>query len=103
MIQQVLDRRTLRDFLADMKSEATATLRSPRRRAIAKTPLDDFLGKDLHRLLGDLRQAMKDLTTARVDSQKQRPSRSSFKIDPISDFKAYIPQSPVLSNLQAAI
>src|SRR6266481_3130066 len=103
MIQQVLNRRLLEDFLAGMQSETAATLQTPRRRAAAKTPLDDFSESAIRGLLGEIREAKRDLTVpARTDAQ-QRASPRAAKTLSVSDRKAYIPQSPVLSNLQSAI
>jgi hypothetical protein len=103
MIQQVLNRRLLEDFLAGMQSEAAATLRSPRRRAVGKTPFDDFSESAIRKLLAEIQQAKRDLTVpARTDAQKRGASRAPKTLS-VSDRKAYIPQSPVLSNLQSAI
>jgi hypothetical protein len=103
MIQQVLNRRLLEDFLAGMQSEAAATLRSPRRRTVGKTPLDDFSESAIRKLLAEIRQAKRDLTVpARTDTQKRASSHTAKTLS-VSDRKAYIPQSPVLSNLQSAI
>jgi hypothetical protein len=104
MIQQVLDRRFLEDFLAGMESESASSLRSTRRRAIRKTPLDDFSEKQVRELLTDIRQARKDLSVpSTAVSQRRGSVRSGAKDLPTQDRKAYIPHSAVLSNLQSAI
>jgi hypothetical protein len=104
MIQQVLDRRFLEAFLSEIESETEITLKPSRRRAIQKTPLDEFSEKQIRELMSDVRQAQKDIATpAEPRSQRRGPARSSPKSLGPADRQAYIPQSPVLSNLQSAI
>ena len=104
MIQQVLDRRLLQDILVSMESEVKTSLKSPRRRGLRKSPLEDFSESQMRQLAGDIRQAKTEASERPERTVQRRGSiGSSQKNQTISEQKAYIPHSPFLSNLQSAI
>jgi hypothetical protein len=104
VIQQVLDRRLLQDILASMESEVKNSLKTPRRRGPQKTPLDSYSESQMRELARDIRQAETDVSEApRTPPQRRGPNRSGEKSPTVSERKAYIPRSPILSNLQSAI
>src|ERR1700688_1986587 len=103
MIQQVLDRSFLQDFLGSMQSEVENILKGPRRRAVTKTPLDDLSGSEMLELTRDIRQARADVTPPGKLQRRRGAARSSDPSQSVTEEKAYIPRSPAVSNLQSAI
>lgn len=103
MIQQVLDRGFLQDFLENVESEVDTTGDRPRRRAIAKTPLDDLSASQMQELVHDIQQAKADVTPPERTSRRRSDVPSEDVSQTAKDENAYIPHSPALSNLQSAI
>jgi hypothetical protein len=104
MIQQVLNREFLCEFLYEMRSEIELSLYAPRRRDVPKSPLDEFSASDIRELLGDIREAGRNLSSRTTPASRRRGLLSSNqkRFTP-SERLAYIEPSPEVSNLQAAI
>lgn len=100
MIQQVLNKALLVDVLEDMQGQAETSAEEERRDRTG-TPFDDLGTAESKELLEGIRGAKEFLAEERKKMEPER--RGGDEEIPQRDRVTYIPRSPELANLQAAI